>query len=410
MWRRDTETFDPAIARELEALEAALAGDPSADLALVALVEDVRATRPAMDAGFAEQLDDQVAAGFPRAGGGPAAWFRGALEAHRARILPALGVAATVLVGITSAVVLTGGGDDGGPMSAVSAPSAKPAVGSGRDSAGAGAGGQSLDAAPLLQSTSSARAKAAPVARAAPTPTAALEDTSGARAPSFGRKIQRNADLTLTTSPDDVQDVSDRVVETTQAVGGYVQRSQVSTSDGSGEATFTLRLPSARLDDALKRLSKLAHVGSLTQGANDITSGFVTVTDRLSDARDERRAILRQMAKTTNRDQYNALRERLRFNRSRIADLKGQLDSLRRRANFATVDVTVSGNGSKRGAGGTWTPGDALHDAGRVVEILAGVALVAGAALVPAFLLGGAAVLGGRAMRRRRRESALDVA
>ena len=190
-----------------------------------------------------------------------------------------------------------------------------------------------------------------------------------------------------------MQDVSDGVVETTQSIGGYVQRSQVSTSDGSGEATFTLRLPSARLDDALKRLSKLAHVGSLTQGANDITSGFVSVTDRLSDARSERRALLRALAKARSESEISALRARLRFNRSQIAQLKGQLASLRRRADFATVDVTVSGSGSKQDSGGAWTPGDALHDAGRVVEVLAGVALVAGAALAPAVLVGLLALL-----------------
>jgi nitrate reductase gamma subunit len=57
-----------------------------------------------------------------------------------------------------------------------------------------------------------------------------------------------------------------------------------------------------------------------------------------------------------------------------------------------------------------WTPRDALHDAGRVVEVLAGVALVAGAALGPAVLVGLLALLGSRVLRRRRREGALDTA
>ena len=102
----------PVIARELDELEAALAGDPSADPQLLALVEDVRAERLDMEAGFAARLDERVEAGFPRPDAGPAAWLRGLLEGHRARMLPALGVAATVLLGATATVLLVGG-DDG---------------------------------------------------------------------------------------------------------------------------------------------------------------------------------------------------------------------------------------------------------------------------------------------------------
>ena len=41
--------------------------------------------------------------------------------------------------------------------------------------------------------------------------------------------------------------------------------------------------------------------------------------------------------------------------------------------------------------GSAWTPGDALHDAGRVLEVAAGVALIALAVAVPVGLLGAAA-------------------
>jgi Domain of unknown function (DUF4349) len=403
MWRRDTDTLDPAVARELEALETALAGDPAADPSLLALVEDVRSTRQVMDAGFAARLDNSVEWGFPRRRDDRLGRLRDTFLGRRVRMLPALGVAATVLAGITAAVLLTGG-DEGREPVAIPARSAQPASSGGGGGAGATTGGQNLDAVPLTP------AAAPPPAARSSAPTAAREDSSAASTPSFGRKMERSAELTLTTSPGDVQDVSDRVIETTQSLGGYVQHSQVSTSDGSGEASFTLRLPSARLDEGLKRLSNLAHVGSLTQGSNDITSGFVSVTERLSDARAERRALLRALAKAKTSNEIASLRARLRFNRSQISQLKGQLDSLRRRANFAAVDVTVAGSGSRHGAGGVWTPGDALHDAGRVVEVLAGVALVAGAAMGPALLVGVAVLLGGRALRRRRRDGALDAA
>jgi hypothetical protein len=88
-----------------------------------------------------------------------------------------------------------------------------------------------------------------------------------------------------------------------------------------------------------------------------------------------------------------------------------RLDVQRRAADLATVAVTVQGTGkaTKKG-GGAWTPRDALHDAGRVLEVAGGVLLIAAAALAPLALLAALALLGARVLRRRRREGALDGA
>ena len=59
---------------------------------------------------------------------------------------------------------------------------------------------------------------------------------------------------------------------------------------------------------------------------------------------------------------------------------------------------------------GAWTPGDAFDDALRVLEVVAGVALVASAVLLPFALIWLLAWLGRRALVRRRRERALDMA
>jgi hypothetical protein len=222
-----------------------------------------------------------------------------------------------------------------------------------------------------------------------------------------GRRVERNTALQLSTSRSDVQSVADDVIATTQRFGGIVDSSQISTSDAEASAVFALRIPTRRLDDAVAALSKLAHVASLSQGSTDITGPFVSAADRLRDARAERKALLKALAGATTTQEVDALKARLRDNRSQIAAAKGELNSLRRRANLARVDVTVAGNGHKEG-GGAWTPGDAAHDALRVIEVAAGVLLIALAAVIPLAVLGGAAALTARSARRRRREGALD--
>jgi hypothetical protein len=155
-------------------------------------------------------------------------------------------------------------------------------------------------------------------------------------------------------------------------------------------------------------MSKLAHVSSLREGSTDITGSFVSAIDRLGDARAERRALLKALARATTAQEVDALKARLRDNRSQISAVKGELNALRRRANLARVDVTVTGNGHKGSGGGTWTPGDAAHDALRVLEVAAGVILIGLAAGIPLVAVGGAAALAARSSRRRRREGALD--
>jgi hypothetical protein len=199
------------------------------------------------------------------------------------------------------------------------------------------------------------------------------------------------------------------VVATAHRFGGIVDSSQISTSDSEASAVFALRIPTRRLDDAIAALSRLAHVASLSQGSTDITGSFVSAIDRLRDARAERRALLKALARATTTQAVDALKARLRDNRSQISAVKGELSSLRRRANLARVDVTIDGHGKKgSGGGGTWSPGDAANDALRVLEVGAGVLLIGFAAAVPLALLGGAAAMAARTTRRRRRESALD--
>jgi hypothetical protein len=349
---------DTTILAQLDELDRALAGESSA---WSELVHDVRAERPVMEPAFAARLDAMVddARTAPR----------------RPRWLawsPLAGLAAAAAV---VAVLVSGSGDTSAPTTAVAPTNAAPS-----------------------SVAAQSEASGAPKSLAAPAP-----------APSGARKVERNTSLALSTARADVQDVADNIVATTQRFGGIVDSSQTSTSDAEASATFALRIPTGRLDEAVAALSKLAHVGSLQQGSTDITGSFVSVDARLRDARAERRALLKALAKATTTTAIDAIKLRLRDNRSQIAQLKGELNALRRRANLARVDVTVAGNGHATTGGGTWTPKDAAHDALRVLEVAAGVVLVGLAAGVPLALIFAAAALGARATRRRRREATLRV-
>ena len=105
------------------------------------------------------------------------------------------------------------------------------------------------------------------------------------------------------------------------------------------------------------------------------------------------------------------MRARIADNRRALQGYQRQFNAVRNRANFATVGVDLTGVARKQAAApghGSWTPGDAAHDAVRVLEVSAGVALIALAVLVPLGLVGAAGGFAAVAVRRRRREAALS--
>jgi hypothetical protein len=381
--RRHEPTLDPAVAAELEALEAALAGHPAAEPELAALVRDVRAEAPAMAPDFRARLDRRVESGFERAL--PRRRF-----ASLQPMIPALAVAGCVLAALVAVVLSAGGGSDGASSSS-------------------GGGGAVVDQSARVKPESSDAAKSSGGSGGSSSGRTLQAVPPAPASPSRQRRVERSTRLELTAT--DVQAASDGVVRATQATGGFVQSSQVSTGDGRSTASFTLRVPTSRLDDALRRLSRLGHVRSLQQSADDITNVYDGASTRLAEARAERRGLLRALAKATTAAQITSLRARIADNRRALQRDQRELDAVRNRANYATIGLELTGVARKHAtvpSGGPWTPGDAAHDAVRVLEVSAGVALIALAVLVPLTLVGTAGGFAAVAVRRRRREAALS--
>ncbi len=363
---RPRETLTPEQERDLEAIDGALAGAAveSQLRDLEELVLDVRATAPQMSPGFAARLEHELSEGFPAPREQPSRVRR---PGRRWLLLPAVGSLAAVVVAL---VVVFGDGGDQRPLGARAEP------------------------APTASSA----------ARARSTPSVDLNRSQ--------RKVEHSASLALQAPEGGFDSATDAVNATVARFGGIVASAQIGASDADGgEATYDLRIPSDRLNRALAALAQLGHVTERSQSLEDITGSFGSAQERLTDARAERRGLLRALERATTQAQIDSLKAQLRGVGGRIGRLKGQLASLRRRADLATVGLTIRSTGEAgETGGGAWTPGDAAGDAVRVLEVLAGVLLIALALLVPAGLIVALIALAVRFGRRRRREAALDPA
>jgi hypothetical protein len=390
---RPPESLDPAVERELADLDAALRR-PGADPALDALVAAVREERPIPDAAFTGRLDHEVASGFAR----EPRHLRRAPKRRRLKLgfaVPAFAASILVALVVVVAVISDGARDEqqsagGGASTASQAQSPAPeeSGGSAGTSTDSASGGSSVAPPAAPETRQSDRRKA--------------------------RKVERSAALVLATPRADVATVADGVVRVTDRAGGFVRSSSVRTDDATGgSGTFELRVPASRLERTLAELSRLAHVRERTQDVEDITPAYASARSRLTEARAERRGLLRRLAAASTAADAAAIRSRLRTVNRRIARAEAETRRVSTRAAFSSIAVSLVADDDAPVGGtvpddGRWSPGDALRDAGRVLEVAFAVAVLVGAVALPLVLLAIPGAVVWRQGVRRRRERALD--
>jgi hypothetical protein len=359
------------------------------------LANDLRALRGAPSPAFAADLDARAAGGFPRGRRLPSL----PKLTPRQMLAPAAAMATlVVVVGVAISQVGGGGTETATPTQV---PQGEPAPGASAQSE-AGAGGASV-VAPQADALRESAPGSAPVAPGK-------------------RQVVQRADLQLATEPDDVRNVADGVVRVTDRYRGYVVSSSVTSGPGApppkggpvpltglqqASGTFLLKFPLQHLQAALAELSGLAHVQSRTEHTQDITGHVNSAQDRVSALEQQRDRLLRKLSEATTIDEQQTLRARLAIVQHQLTAARADLAHVEHRIQYVPVSVEVFGQ-KGIGGGGAWGFGDALHDAGRVLTVAAGVLVISAAVLVPLALLVLLAWLTAREVAKRRRERALD--
>jgi hypothetical protein len=236
------------------------------------------------------------------------------------------------------------------------------------------------------------------------------------------RKVAQNVNLVLATEPQKVRNVADGVVAVVDKYNGYIVSSNVTSGRGptpvplergdtgqrvEGTGTFRLRIPASNLKKAVDEMSDLGHVASRSDGTIDITNRFDAAQTRVDDLETQRQHLLRQLAHAVTITEQESLKQRLSIVENQLADAQDHLGHLQTRIRLVPVTVEIRG---QEGVdfGGAWSIGDAFHDAGRVLTVIAGILLISLAVLAPLGLIGAVAWITARAVIRRRREDALE--
>lgn len=386
----DDAPMDPDVAAALDAIDSTLAGEPVdpeyAELAELALL--LADERPAADPVFAHTLDERVAGRFGEAArsssrAGWSGWWAG-------------GAAVALVAGVAAVFVFTPGINHAGSSSSASSSGASlHSAASGAASSSAGGPAREL----------SAPSKASASTAATPQPH------------SNGRKSIQSAQLNLLTAPNRVDDVAQEAFDVIGQENGVVNRSSITQTGGSdGNAFMQLSVPSSSLGQTMTSLSQLtyARVSSRTDNSQDVNNQYIQAKRRLADAQALRTSLLKQLANAVTTEQVDSLKAQIRDAERSISSDERTLAAMNHRIAFSTISLQINANlqppsGPTHHSGG-FTLGRAAHDAGRVLVIMAGVALIALAVLLPVGLLAALAWWVGATVTHRRRERALDLA
>jgi Domain of unknown function (DUF4349) len=410
----DDAPMDPDVAAALDAIDSTLAGEPVdpkyAELAELALL--LADERPGVDPVFAHTLDQRVAGRF-----GDSARKADGASGRAGRSGWLAGGAAVALAACVAAVFVFASGvnHNGSSSSSSSAAIATPS------SSSAGAAGANESGTPQRSSAGAASGSAGAASSSAASGQAfSPAATSSARTPqppANGRKTIQSAQLQLSTSASRVDDVAQEAFDVVGQENGIVNRSSVTQTGGSdGSAFMQLSVPSSALGQTMTKLSQLtyAHVSSRTDNSQDVNNQYVRVKRHLADAQALRTSLLKQLANAFTTEQVDSLKAQIRDAERTISSTESALAALNHRIAFSNISLTINAGIEPQvvpsGHSGGFTIRKAVHDAGRVLVVVAGVLLIALAVLAPVALLAALAWWVGGMLTHRRRERALDLA
>jgi hypothetical protein len=154
------------------------------------------------------------------------------------------------------------------------------------------------------------------------------------------RQVHKEAEITLQV--DQIEPRSEEVEQMVNNAGGFVVNNELSTGDDNlKSAALTTKVPIAKFDSVLSRLSKLGEVKAKHVTGEDLT-------ERISDQEQTTRVVQDDIAATkarlhTKQDpfQQESDQENLQNLKIRIAQERGRLDLYKKLAALATITVDL---------------------------------------------------------------------
>lgn len=157
-----------------------------------------------------------------------------------------------------------------------------------------------------------------------------------------GPMIIRTSGVTLVTKEFD--QARTRIEETVRQHHGYVGDLNVTGAAGSGRTLqATLRIPANELDAALAEVKKLGRVEGESQNGQDVTSQYVDLQARLTNARNTEQRLTDLLRERTGKlSDVLAVETELARVRGEIEQMEAERKTMLNQVSFATLNATIT--------------------------------------------------------------------
>jgi len=168
------------------------------------------------------------------------------------------------------------------------------------------------------------------------------------------RKIVRNGSLDLLVN--DVGRSIGKIGSLVSALGGFVEKSS-QTNSGGHSASITVRVPAARLDQAIAQVKGLATtVDRESVEVQDVTRQYIDLDARLRNAQAEEAQYLQILKRATTIKDTLDVTEKLSDVRGRIEQMQGELKFLTAQIELSTLQISLRAEADAEVAGIRWRP------------------------------------------------------
>jgi hypothetical protein len=234
--------------------------------------------------------------------------------------------------------------------------------------------------------------------------------TQARPAPSTTDDRAQRVSATLTVEVKDANAVShaaQSALDLTRSLGGYVVASSVATGE-EGSASLTVRVPVAKVQEAIAGLSDLGRLVSQQVTIDDLQQNLDELTRREAVVRTQiARIRARLESETLDEETQAVLRARLQTLRTELVSIRGGLAATNAEARMSTIQLAVVTPGA---SGAVVPPSRIDRTIDEALNVLAWQGVVALGLLIvlaPIALVGFAAWLGHRLYRRHEEERLL---
>ncbi len=159
-----------------------------------------------------------------------------------------------------------------------------------------------------------------------------------------GRKLIRTVSLSMETL--EFENFISALQKAVAEVGGYIESSDISGNSynysRSRYASFTCRIPSAKLDGFLHTVGGIGNVTSSNENQVDVTLSYVDTEARISSLQTEYDRLLELLAQAENVDSLISLEARLSDVRYQLESYKSQLRTYDNLVDYSTVTLSVN--------------------------------------------------------------------